>query len=110
MSAAGGLSAEVTPMSDEQQEVRAALRQRFGSNEKEIELMLGRYEGRHLTVPGFFRRWLESRLGEQAIWMLDYIDVRLIADTAVTLGRVETMAAGPGSTARRGLYVFMHKP
>ena len=32
--------------------------------------------------------------------MLDYIDVRLIADTAVTLGRVETMAAGPGPTAR----------
>lgn len=33
-------------MSDEKQDVRAALRQLLGNNEKEIELMLGRYAGR----------------------------------------------------------------
>jgi hypothetical protein len=91
-------------MSDEEQDVRAALRQRFGSNDREIQLMLDRYVGRHLTVHGFFRRWLEERLAEQASWMLDYINVELIAGAAVAKGRVVTIAAG------RGVYVFMHKP
>lgn len=94
-------------MNHEEQEVRAALRERLGGNEKEIQRMLARYEGRHRTVHGFFRKWLESRLAEQAGWMLDYINVGLIADAAVAKGRVVTMEVRPG---RRGLYVFMHKP
>jgi hypothetical protein len=97
-------------MNDEEREVRAALQERLGDNEKEIRLMLSRYEGRHLTIRGFFRKWLEARLAEQAGWMLDYIDVALIADTAVALGRVVTMETTPGSASRPGLYVFLYKP
>lgn len=93
-------------MSDEEQEIRAVLRERLGDNEGEIQLMLGWYEGRHRSVQGFFRKWLERRLAEQAGWMLDYINVKLIADAAVAKGRVVTIEVGPG---RRGLYVFMHK-
>ena len=37
-------------MTEDLQEVREALRKRFGDNEKEIELMLRRYVGQHLTV------------------------------------------------------------
>ena len=96
-------------MSEEENDVRAALRQRFGTNEKEIELMLGRYVGYHLTVRGFIRRWLEERLAEQASWMLDYINVELIADAAVAKGRVVTIAATRGDPVRPGVYVFMHK-
>lgn len=62
-------------MSDEKQDVRAALRLLLGKNEKEIELMLGRYAGYSLTVRGFMRRWLEKRLGRQE-WMLSQGDVR----------------------------------
>lgn len=93
-------------MSDEKQEVRAALKQLMGSNEKVIELMLGRYAGYSLTVRGFMRRWLEKRLGRQE-WMLEYIDVKLIADVAVATGRVVTVPAKRGTTLRRGVYVFM---
>ncbi|WP_434422033.1 transposase [Nannocystis pusilla] len=108
--AAGGSSAEETPMNDEEQEVRAALRERLGDNEKEIRLMLGQYEGRHLTVRGFFRKWLEGRLAEQAGWMLAYINVELIADAAVALGRVVTIEAAAGTARRPALYVFLYKP
>jgi len=92
-------------MSDEEQDVRAALRLRLGDNEPEIELMLGRYAGYSVPVRGFIRRWLEKRLGGQA-WMLDDINTRLIADAAVATGRVLTVPAKPGTTARRGVYVF----
>ena len=94
-------------MSDEKQEVRAALKQHLGSNEKEIELMLRRYAGQHLTVRSFFRGWLHERLAEQATWMMDLINVELIADTAVALGRVITVPAKPASQLRRGVYVFL---
>ena len=75
-------------------------------SDKEIELMLGRYAGYGLTVRGFFRRWLEKRLGRQE-WILEYIDTRLIADVAVATGRVVTVPAERGGTLRRGVYVFM---
>ena len=93
-------------MSDEKQAVREALRQRGGMSEKEIELLLGRYAGYGLTVQGFFRRWLEKRLGRQE-WMLEYIDTKLIAAVAVATGRVVTVPAKRGGTLRRGVYVFM---
>jgi hypothetical protein len=86
--------------------VRAALQQLLGRNEKEIELMLGRYAGYSLTVRGFMRRWFEKRFGEHE-WMLEFIDIRLIADVAVATGRVVTVPAKRGATLRRGVYVFM---
>ncbi|MCY1056212.1 hypothetical protein [Nannocystis sp. SCPEA4] len=97
-------------MNDEEREVRTALQERLGDNEKEIQLMLGRYEGRHRTVRGFFRKWLERRLAEQAEWMLAYIDVALIADAAVALGRVVTIEAARSTASRPDLYVFLHRP
>jgi hypothetical protein len=51
-------------MTEDLQEVRTALQKRFGDNEKEIELMLGRYVGQHLTIRSFFREWLHARLAE----------------------------------------------
>lgn len=92
-------------MSDEEQDVRAALRLRLGDNESEIELLLGRYAGYSVTVPGFMRRWLKKQLGGQA-WMLEYINTRLLADVAVATGRVMTVPAKRGTTVRRGVYVF----
>jgi len=94
-------------MTEDLQEVREALQKRFGDNEKEIELMLRRYAGQHLTVRSFFRGWLHERLAEQATWMMDLINVELIADTAVALGRVITVPAKPASQLRRGVYVFL---
>jgi len=89
--------------------VRAALQQRFGKNEKEIERLLSCYVGMHVTVRGYFRKWLTVQLAEHASWMLDYIDVRLIAEVAGAMGRVVTLPAkrGPG---RIGVYVFVCKP
>ncbi len=92
-------------MTEEVEDVRAALRKRFGDNEKEISLMLSRYVGQHLSVRSFFREWLEGRLAEQATWMMNYINVELIADAAV--GRVITVPAKPASQLRRGAYVFL---
>lgn len=94
-------------MTEEVEDVRAALRKRLGDNENEIELMLGRYVGQHRTVRSFFRRWLEGRLAEQATWMMNYINVDLIADAAVAMGRVVTVPAKPESQLRRGVYVFL---
>ena len=94
-------------MSDELDDVRAALRKRFGDNEKEIELMLSRYVGQHLTVRSFFRHWLETRLAEQASWMMNYINVEVIADAALAMGRVVTVPAKPASQLRQGKYVFL---
>lgn len=95
-------------MSEEEQDVLAALQRRFGDNEKEIARMLGWYVGHHLTVRGFFRKWLEARLGNQAGWMLDYINVELIADAAVAKGRVITLPAKRRDTFRAGAYVFLY--
>ena len=95
---------------EDKREVRAALQGHLGDNETEIQRMLARYEGRHRTIRGFFRRWIEARLAEQAEWMLDYINVELIADAAVALGRVVTLDAAPRSASRSGLHVFLHKP
>jgi hypothetical protein len=94
-------------MTEDLQEVRTALQKRFGDNEKEIELMLGRYVGQHLTIRSFFRDWLHERLAEQATWMMNLINVELIADTAVALGRVITVPAKPANQLRRGVYVFL---
>ena len=94
-------------MSKEVDDVRTALRKRLGNNEKEIELMLSRYVGQHLTIRSFFRHWLETRLAEQASWMMNYINVELIADAAVAMGRVVTVPAKPASQLRRGQYVFL---
>jgi hypothetical protein len=94
-------------MTEEIEEVRDALRKRLGDNEKEIELMLSRYVGQHRTVRSFFRRWLEGRLAEQATWMMNYINVDLIADAAVAMGRVITVPARPASQLRHGVYVFL---
>jgi hypothetical protein len=88
--------------------VRAVLQKRFGRNEKEIERMLGCYVGVHMTVRGYFRKWLTVHLAEHASWMLDYINIRLIADVATATGRVVTLPAklGPGQIA---VYVFVCK-
>lgn len=94
-------------MSDELDDVRAALRKRFGDNEKEIELMLSRYVGQHLTVRSFFRHWLETRLAEQASWMMNYINIEVIADAGLAMGRVVTVPAKPASQLRQGKYVFL---
>lgn len=94
-------------MTEDLQEVREALQKRFGNNEKEVELMLRRYVGQHLTIRSFFRDWLHERLAEQATWMINLINVELIADTAVALGRVITVPAKPASQLRRGVYVFL---
>ncbi len=94
-------------MTEDLQEVRTALQKRFGDNEKEIELMLRRYVGQHLTIRSFFREWLHERLAEQATWMMNLINVELVADTAVALGRVVTVPAKPASQLRRGVYVFL---
>ena len=96
-------------MTQEDDGVRAALEKRFGSNEKEIERLLGYYVGVHMTVRGYFRKWLVERLAEHAGWMLDYINVRLIAEVAVATGRVVALPAkrGPGKI---GVYVFVCKP
>lgn len=94
-------------MTEEIEDVRAALRERFGDNEKEIQLMLGRYVGQHRSIRSFFRQWLEGRLAEQAPWMMNYINVVLIADVAVAMGRVITVPAKPASRPRRGVYVFL---
>ena len=94
-------------MSEEVEDVRAALRKRFGDNEKEIDQMLSRYAGQHLTVRSFLRHWLETRLAEQASWMMNYINVEVIADAAVAMGRVVTVPAKPARQLRRGVYVFL---
>lgn len=96
-------------MTHEDDGVRAALQKRFGRNEKEIERLLGNYVGLHLTIRGYFRKWLAVHLAEHAGWMLDYINVRLIAEVAVATGRVVTLPAkrGPGQI---GVYVFVCKP
>ena len=94
-------------MTEDLQEVRVALQKRFGDDEREIELMLGLYVGQHLTIRGFFRDWLHERLAEQATWMMNLINVELIADTAEALGRVVTVPAKPASQLRRGVYVFL---
>jgi hypothetical protein len=72
--------------------------ERFGDNEQEITLMLSRYVGQHRSVRSFFRQWLEGRLAGQANWMMNYINVKLIADVAVAMGRVITVPAKPGSS------------
>lgn len=94
-------------MTEEVEDVRAALMKRFGGNEKEIALMLSRYVGQHLSIRSFFWQWLEGRLAEQASWMMNYISVELIADVAVAMGRVITVPAKPASQLRRGVYVFL---
>jgi len=53
-------------MTEEVEDVRAALRKRLGDDEKEIELMLGRYVGQHRTVRSFFRTCSPHRSGAQA--------------------------------------------
>ena len=95
-------------MTQEDDGVRAALQERFGRNEKEIERLLGCYVGVHATVRGYFRKWFRDQLAEHAGWMLDYINVRLIAEVAAATGRVVTMPAkrGPG---RIGVYVFVRR-
>ncbi len=96
-------------MTQEDDGVRAALRERFGKNEKEIERLFGGYVGTYMTVRGYFRKWLAVQLAEHASWMLDYINVRLIAEVAAATGRVVTLPAkrGPG---RIGVYVFVRRP
>jgi len=96
-------------MTQEDDGVRAALQKRLGRNEKEIERLLGCYVGVHTTVRGYFRKWLMDHLAEHADWMLDYINVRLIAEVAAATDRVVTMPAkrGPG---RIGVYVFVRRP
>ena len=69
--------------------------------------MLSRYVGQHRSVRSFFRHWLERRLAEQATWMMNYINVELIADAAVVMGRVITVPAKPASQLRRGVYVLL---
>lgn len=86
-------------MSEEVEDVRAALRERFGDNEKEIDLMLSRYVGQHRTIRSFFRLWLEERLREQASWMMNYINVEVIADAAVAMA-----AWSPYPQSRRGSF------
>ena len=95
-------------MTQEDDGVRAVLQKRFGGNEKEIERMLGCYDGVHMTARGYFRKWLKMHLAEHAGWMLDYINIRLIADVATATGRVVTLPAkrGPGQI---GVYVFVCK-
>ncbi len=51
-------------MTQEDDGVRAALQERFGKNEKEIERLLGGYVGTHMTVRGYFRKWLTVHLAE----------------------------------------------
>ena len=51
------------PMSEEEQEVLAAVKGLVGDDEVEVQRMLARYEGCHPTVRGFFRGWFETRLG-----------------------------------------------
>lgn len=97
-------------MNEEIEDVRAALRKRFGNNEKEIELMLSRYVGQHRTIRSFFRKWLEARLAEQAGWMMNFINVEVIADAAVAMGRVVTVPAKPVSQLQRGMYIFLAGP
>jgi hypothetical protein len=70
---------------------------------------MARYEGCHPTVRGFFRSWLETRLDEQAKWMLRLINIKRLADTAVKLGRVRTIEAASSSKRRPRLYVFLHR-
>ena len=94
-------------MTEEVEDVRAALRKRLGDNEKEIELMLGRYVGQPRTVRSFFRHWLEERLADQATWMMNYINIELIADAAVAMGRVVMVPAKPARQLRQGVYVFL---
>ena len=82
----------------------------WADDEVEVQRMLARYEGCHPTIRGFFRGWLETRLGEQAEWMLRLINVKRIADTGVKLGRVRTIEAAPSPKIRPRLYVFLHRP
>jgi|GEM_PF-3502907 len=95
-------------MTQDDDGVRAALQQHFGENENEIERLLGGYVGVHATVRGYFRKWLTVQLAEHASWMLDYINVRLLAEVAGATGRVVTLPAkrGPG---RLGVYVFVRR-
>lgn len=97
-------------MSEEEREVRAAVKRLVGDDEVEIQRMLTRYEGCHPTVRVFFRGWLGERLGEQAEWILRLINVKRIADTAVKLGRVRTIEAASSSKSSPRLYVFLHRP
>ena len=85
-------------MSDEiNKEVWAAIQEHRKCSEKETRFLMQHYEGRHVNVRGFFRRWLTERLEEQAEWMLNYIKVELIADVAVEMGRVVTVPAKPSA-------------
>ena len=96
-------------MTQEDDGLRAALQERFGRNEKEVERFLGCYVGVYVTVRGYFRKWLTLHLVEHASWMLDYINVRLIAEVATATGRVLTLPANRG-VGRIGVYVFVRKP
>lgn len=97
-------------MSEEEQEVLAAVKGLVGDDEVEVQRMLARYEGCHPTIRGFFRGWIETRLGGQAEWMLRLINVKRIADTAVKLGRVKTIEAASSRVSRPRLHVFLHRP
>ncbi len=97
-------------MNEDEREVRAAVKRLVGDDEVEIQRMLARYEGGHATVREFFHGWLETRLGEQAEWMLRLINVKRVADTAVKLGRVRTIEAASSSKSCPRLYVFLHRP
>lgn len=97
-------------MSEEINEVWAAIQEHRRCSDKETEFLMRHYEGRHGNVRGFFRRWLETRLGEQAEWMLNYIKVELIADVAVEMGRVVTVPAKPSADCLRSVYVFLVRP
>ena len=96
-------------MCDEEREVRAAVRAYVGNNKDEVERLLARYVGHHRSVRGFFRRWFEERLGEQADWMLAYINIALITDAAIAMRRVITLPAR-SRKKQGGVYVFLYKP
>lgn len=74
-----------------------------------IERWLSDYVGVYVTARGYFREWLTEHLAEHAGWMLEYIDVHLITEAAMTAGLVVTLPAkrGPGKI---GVYVFVCKP
>ncbi|MBK8265332.1 MAG: hypothetical protein IPK80_28885 [Nannocystis sp.] len=72
-----------------------ALKKAVGDNPAEIELLLRYYVGEYISVQGFIRRMLEERLGDQADWILKFIDARTITRVAKLWNRVYTLPTSP---------------
>lgn len=86
-----------------------ALKKALGDNPAEIERLLRYYVGEYVSVQGFIRRMLEERLGDQADWILKFIDVRTITSVAMLWNRVYTLPTSPAPGKLR-FYVFFYRP